>query len=380
MQLAFELSGEHKTLPRAELLASLDALRICYTIKLVTGRIFVIDAQIAPESAKLAKLARRLGMTHQIYEVLGQCGLHDHELITLAESVDLASVMGTGRTFAVSLHFMEQNRLYPLRQALLKAVGECIARKGYTVDLRRPAKTFVLLFTAEYCFLCACMWRIDKRQFGDKRPHARPFFVPGVIMPKIARAIVNLSGIRATELLLDPFCGTGGIIIEGAMVDARVVGMDIQRKMVYGARENMAFFNLPCELVMSDVTRLPLQSESMDAVVTDLPYGRASVVAGSGIPDDEDARADYLTRLYEAAMVEIHRVLKPGKRAVIVSNSPSLPARARELGFLLCDEHAYRVHKSLTRYITVLERGVSGSFMFRGVDSETKGINERVIP
>jgi tRNA (guanine10-N2)-dimethyltransferase len=356
MQLAFELSGEHETLPRAELLASLDALHISYTIKLGAGRIFVIEAQVAPESAKLVELARRLGMTHQVYEVLGQCGLHDRELLTLVESADLEAVMGTGRTFAVCVHFMEQNQLYPDRQALLKAVGECIARKGYAVDLKRPAKTFVLLFTADDCFLCTRVWRIDKRQFGDKRPHARPFFSPGVIMPKVARAIVNLSGIRAAELLLDPFCGTGGIVLEGAMVGARVVGTDIQRKMVYGAQKNTAFFSVPCELVMSDATRLPLQSESVDAVVTDLPYGRASVIAGSGIPDDEDARAEYLARLYEAAMAEIHRVLKPGKRAVMVSNTPSLPALTRGMGFLLCDEHSYRVHKSLTRYITVLEK------------------------
>lgn len=356
MQLAFELSGEHETLPRAELLASLDALQISHTIKLGAGRIFVIEAQLASESAKLVELARRLSMTHQVYEVLGQCELHDRELLTMVESADLESVMGTGRTFAVCVHFMEQNRLYPDRQALLKAVGECIAQRGYAVDLTWPAKTFVLLFTTDACFLCTLVWRIDKRQFGDKRPHARPFFLPGVIMPKVARAIVNLSGIRATERLLDPFCGTGGILLEGVMVGARVVGADIQRKMVYGAQKNMAFFSVPGELVMSDATRLPLRCDSVDAVVTDLPYGRASVVAGSGIPDDEDARAEYLARLYGAAMVEIHRVLKPGKRAVIVSNSPSLPALTRGIGFLLCDEHSYRVHKSLTRYITVLEK------------------------
>ncbi|MGC9443827.1 MAG: methyltransferase domain-containing protein [Candidatus Methanospirareceae archaeon] len=357
MQLAFELSGEHETLPRAELLASLDALRISYTIKLVTGRIFVIEVQIAPESAELVELARRLGMTHQVYEVLGQSGLHDHALLTLIERADLESVMGTGSTFALCLHFMALNRLYTQREALLKVLGECIARKGYTVDLKKPAKTFVLLFTADACFLCTRKCRIDKRQFGDKRPHARPFFLPGVIMPKVARAIVNLSGIRATERLLDPFCGTGGILLEGAMLGARVVGADIQRKMVYGAQKNMAFFTMPCELIISDATRLPLRSESIDAVVTDLPYGRASVVAASScIPDDKDARAEYLARLYEAALVEIHRVLKSGKRAVVVSNSPSLPALTRGKGFLLCDEHAYRVHKSLTRYITVLER------------------------
>lgn len=354
MQLAFELSGEHETLPRAELLAALAALQIRYTIKLTAGRIFVIEAQLAPESAKLLGLARRLGMTHYLYEVLGQCGLNDHELLTLIERADLETVMGTGRTFAVRVHFLEQNRLYTHRHALLKAVGERITRRGYVVDLTGPAKSFVLLFTADACFLCALVWTIDKRQFSDKRPHARPFFLPGVIMPKVARAIVNLSGIRAAERMLDPFCGTGGIILEGAMVDAHVVGTDIQRRMIYGAQENMAFFRLPGELVISDATQLPLRRESVDAVVTDLPYGRASVVAGSGIPEDEDARAEYLARLYTAAMAEIHRVLKPGKRAVIVSNSPSLPTRAT--GFLLRDEHAYRVHKSLTRYITVLEK------------------------
>ncbi len=288
--------------------------------------------------------------------MLGRCGLHERELLTLIERTDVTSVMGSGRTFAVRAHFLEQNRLYPVRQAMLTAVGERITRRGYAVDLNAPATTFVLLFTADTCFLCTRVWAIDKRQFGDKRPQARPFFMPGVIMPKVARALVNLSGIRAAELLLDPFCGTGGIVLEGAMVGARVLGTDIQRKMVYGAQANLAFFRLPGSLLVSDATRLPLKRESVDAIVTDLPYGRASVVAGSGIPEDDDARAAYLARLYEAALAEIHRVLKPGKRAVIVSNSPSLPLRSHARGFLRRDAHAYRVHKSLTRYITVLEK------------------------
>ncbi len=64
MQLAFELSGEHESLPRAELLAALDAVHIGYTITRAAGRILVIEAQPVPDRANLAELARRLGMTH----------------------------------------------------------------------------------------------------------------------------------------------------------------------------------------------------------------------------------------------------------------------------------------------------------------------------
>jgi tRNA (guanine10-N2)-dimethyltransferase len=355
MQLAFELSGEHETLPKAEVFACLDALNIAYEERKISDRLVVIDAQLAPGSELLEVLSRRLGMTHHIYHVIGTSALDEAEILKLVKDTDLSMVMETEDTFAVRTRFAHKTRLYSKRHELLTRVGECIKRKRYVVNLEKPSKTFVLLLTKQRCLFCSLLHSADKMQFEEKKPHLRPFFSPVVIMPKIARVLVNLSGVNATtkEIFLDPFCGTGGILLEAGTVGARIIGADVQGKMVRGARENLAFFGLQGDLIVSDASEIPLRVNSVDAIATDMPYGRASFVSGSSSPE---SRSAFIERLRQDAMTEIHRVLKPGRKAVIVSNAPTFNSLSREHGFRLIEQHTYRVHKSLTRYITVFEK------------------------
>jgi tRNA (guanine10-N2)-dimethyltransferase len=130
--------------------------------------------------------------------------------------------------------------------------------------------------------------------------------------------------------------------------------MDVQKKMVKGATENLNFFGLPGDLIAGDATKLPLRDSSIDAIATDMPYGRASFVSRSRSSNAE-SRAIFPERLYQDALDEIHRVLKTRGKAVIVSNSPSPHYLSPKSDFHLVEEHVYRVHKSLNRYITVLE-------------------------
>ncbi|MHC1611563.1 MAG: methyltransferase domain-containing protein [Candidatus Methanospirareceae archaeon] len=349
MELAFELSGEHGTLPKAEVFASLDALRVTYEERISSGRVLVIDTELSPESELLEVLAKRLGMTHYIYEVKGMSEPAERAILKIVEDADLDAVMKGEHTFAVRARVTQKST--SKSRELPGMVGECIRRKGYTVNLENPAKTFVLLLTAERCFFCLLLHSVDKKQFEDKKPHLRPFFSPGVIMPKIARALVNLSGVKDKELFLDPFCGTGGIVMEAGAIGARIIGADVQNKMIRGAKENLKFFGLHGDLIVSDATKMPLKDNSVDAIATDLPYGRSSLVSWLG---SSKSRSSYLEELYQDALDEIHRVLKTGRRAVIVSNSPSSPYPKH--GFQLIERHRYRVHKSLNRYITVLEK------------------------
>ncbi len=59
--------------------------------------------------------------------------------------------------------------------------------------------------------------------------------------PKLARCMVNLTGMIAGDIVLDPFCGTGGILIEAGVMGARVVGADIDERMVEGTIKNLEY-------------------------------------------------------------------------------------------------------------------------------------------
>ena len=355
MQLAFELSGEHETLPKAEVLACIRTLKIAYEERFFSDGILVIDAPLSPERELLDVLSKRLGMTHHIYEVKGICVPDENEIVESVNNTDLEAVMGEEDTFAVRIRGEHGNSFYLKRNDLPTMVGERIKRKGYKVNLKNPSKTFVILLAKQTCFLCLLLHSVNKKQFEECKPRFRPFFLPGVIIPKVARVLVNLSGLKAKELFLDPFCGTGGILIEAGMVGARIIGIDVQDKMVRGAKENLKFFGLPGDFVVGDASQLPLGDNSVDAVATDMPYGKSSFISGSGSLNAETHSA-FLEGLYQNALDEIHRVLKHGRKAVIVSNSPSFHQFYNKNDFHLLEKHVYRVHKSLNRYITVLEK------------------------
>ena len=140
------------------------------------------------------------------------------------------------------------------------------------------------------------------------------------------------------DRVLDPFCGTGGILIEAELLGATAVGSDFDPFMVQGSRQNV----LQSLLMLADATQLPFKDHSIDSVVTDLPYGQSVCIK----------KADTMDNLYADALDEIARVLKRGKRAVVVTHK-DISGIARQHMTVL-EQHEQRVHKSLTRHVLVL--------------------------
>lgn len=73
------------------------------------------------------------------------------------------------------------------------------------------------------------------RDFG--RPK-RDAFV-GMLPPKLAQIMLNLSGARPGDVVLDPFCGTGVVLQEAALLGCKTYGTDLSQKMIDYSRENL---------------------------------------------------------------------------------------------------------------------------------------------
>jgi tRNA (guanine10-N2)-dimethyltransferase len=74
-----------------------------------------------------------------------------------------------------------------------------------------------------------------QRDFG--RP-MRDAFV-GMLPPKLAQTMLNLAQVNPDQRVLDPFCGTGVVMQEAALMGANVYGTDINERMVRYTRDNL---------------------------------------------------------------------------------------------------------------------------------------------
>ena len=206
----FELSGEHSSLPAAEVMACVEAECPKYGITLLGPGYLIVEAD--PEGVE--EVATRLALTHRLGRVMGNMdergGLHFAE--ELIEEGSVAVRIKRYQMYGSEIDVGD----------LTKKVGSIIT-KGREVDLDHPDKE-IRGFVSDRTFFYLKTHEIDRGQFDRRAVKERPFFSPISLHPRLARALVNLTAVRKGESLLDPFCGTGGILIEAAMLGVNCHG------------------------------------------------------------------------------------------------------------------------------------------------------------
>ena len=274
-----------------------------------------------------------LAHTRRVCRLVGTCGP------TVEDAVALFSAATVDRSGSVAVRARDVRGLSGVdTRAAERRLGAVLVDRGFTVDLEDPDHTLVALFSEA----AALGWLETEtdRGFGARRPTEKPFFQPGSMDPADARALANVAGAGPGARLLDPMCGTGGVLVEAGLVGSDVVGLDAQAKMVGGARKNLAhYLEDGFAVARGDATRLPFADDSFDGVVFDAPYGRQSKIEG-----------DSLAALVGDALAEARRV---GSRAVVVGDRPWVDA-AGAAGWTVGARFDRRVHGSLTRVVHVL--------------------------
>lgn len=395
MLYAFELSGEHTEIAVAEITSCLELNGLVFSVLFLFNRCLILDicidnnninnnidnnidnsnidnSNIDDNNRELdentclgideeiefvlsKKIAPVLSMTHAISNVIEISEIGEKEIIETVNSVDYSKYLKPNETYVVRVSRLGDNSV--LKNINIEGkIGGAVFRQGFNADLKNPDKTFRLILTDKAVF-GTLVSKVDRGAFEDRAPQKKPFFYPGVLMPRFARAISNISGAGPGKNVLDPFCGTGGILIEAGLTGAKVIGSDAQQKIINGADLNLKSYDLNTGklikqggkgidyvLMTADACKLPIKSETIDAIITDPPYGRSASI-----------KADSLHELYVLSFKEMYRVLKPGKKAVVVSEI-SVEEFAQASGFKVENVWKQRVHKSLTRTITLMKK------------------------
>lgn len=147
-------------------------------------------------------------------------------------------------------------------------------------------------------------------------------FSRAALRPTIAHAMVWLSSPKAHNHFIDPCCGSGTILSERTAYPAEeIIGGDLSNQSVKTAEENLKG-GLNIDVHVWDARKPPVDAQSMNKVVTNLPFGKQ-------IATDEN-----LFSFNQAVMKEIYRITRPQGIVVVLSeSSPQILIDAEKLEF-----------------------------------------------
>lgn len=342
MEIAFILSLEHQNLPMAELKAVLSAENIPYVIKKKYNGFLILEI---PEKffvlEEFNSSLSRLSLTHEIFLI--NISTDKYNLHAEIEKYPWKEIIKGEYAVRVKKKGKTEYNTLDLERKIGAIIKEAINNK-FRVNLENPQTYIRVVIINEEVFMGQRLIKIPKKHFFELKPHKRPFFYPGSMSPKLARCMVNLTRIKKGEKLLDPFCGTGGILIEAGLIGARVLGTDIDPKMVKGTIENLQYCDIPnFKVFREDVRDLELPYKA-DAVATDPPYGISASTKG-----------DESQKLCGEAVLSLENLIKDdGRICMATPHYMNMERILKGTKFKITEQYHIRMHKSLTRVISVL--------------------------
>lgn len=279
----------------------------------------------------LDPIADRISLTHSIGRYLGEYTPDD---ISGLSDVELPE-----GTFAIRAKRFEGMMKDVDSQKLIRNAGALLSRKN-SVNLKEP-DTVVRMQMCDKVHMYIEERVTDTDLLEKRKVGERPFFSPISLHPKFARALINLTGVKKGGTVLDPFCGTGGIVIEAAEMGMKAIASDFDEEMVIGCQENMDFYGLKlADSEVLDIGDIGERFTEIDAVCTDPPYGRSTKTGGEDID-----------HIYMRAGKAIPESLKDsGKAGIVLPHPISFDTMTLESMYL------QKVHGSLSRHYHVFRK------------------------
>ncbi len=132
------------------------------------------------------------------------------------------------------------------------------------------------------------------------------------ISPRLSKILVNLSGAKPYDRLLDPFCGVGGIMQEALIKKIGAHGIDKDKQATTDAKQNLHWltsqYKIQTKYVIENDDSRRAPDLQFAAIATETPLGKLLLKKPS------DNQAQQLIQNFEAYMVPILKRLKKVKK------------------------------------------------------------------
>jgi tRNA G10 N-methylase Trm11 len=149
------------------------------------------------------------------------------------------------------------------------------------VDLEHPDQK---LYAVSWGAHTAVGWVYGENTYSLiswREPKKSTYFRGGSMKPRLCRLLINLIQ-PLHPVVMDPFCGHGGILREIADLGSFAVGIEISKKVIRELKENNQFFGYDdrIAIIMGDALVAPLRRNAIMMVATDPPYAIQTTTKG----------------------------------------------------------------------------------------------------
>lgn len=327
------LSGEQTSVGKAEVNALAGLLEIDEPVRW-DGRMGLIESKKNPVPFFLerAALVKEAGVVFSEIDV--QCDLFGD----LPDDL-LTNTIRPKETFSVRT--ISENGLLSVKERLdfEVSLGARIKQAtGARVDLEHPQVRILVVFTQGSIRVCSSVASKLRPMLRDREPGRKPFFHPSMMNASLARVMCNLAGVMPGEVVLDPFCGGGGILCEASLIGAKSIGIDLNWRLLMGSKKNLDSTGSDYSVIQGDIRSLPIHE--CDCIVTDPPYGRASSTRGA-----------QAIELVESLFERADSILRRRKESMCVCGSSEMNIQnlAESMGFMVNQVLQIKVHSGLVR-------------------------------
>ena len=257
----------------------------------------------------------RLAYTREAHELLFRCNIENLEACIKKHN------------WKIMDYAVRRKGAGPSERRLANMVYHSIDKPK--VNLRKPKDLITFFFEGDEVLVGRLVWS-NEEDFRSRKPHLRADHSPVSLDPQLARCLVNMSGARYH--VLDPCCGTGGLLLEAGLMGLSAEGIDIDPVMIRRAKRGLDHHGVDHRLHNKDVFQWMRKTRH---IATDLPYGKNTRDI------DDSFYRDFLKWL-EQVMV--------GRAVVVFPHWIDVRRMSR---LKVKDSFQYYIHRSMSKKIVI---------------------------
>jgi tRNA G10 N-methylase Trm11 len=301
-----------------------------------------------PVTKEVSVLQKRLAGIIKVGNVIGELkGWNKNEAVPLILNVAREATGKNKISFGLSVYSGDGTRVHSHERTLdsfgleikknLKETGRPVRYvKGKeprlssaiikTNGLLDSGGEFVFLVLRNKIFVGRTDAIQDFHAWGD-RDFGRPARDPksGMLPPKLARMMINLAGVEPEgATLLDPFCGSGTVIMEALLMGySELIGGDISSRATEDTQTNISWMTNRYGLQKPNLTLhttaavdlRTFSSKPVDLIVTEVFLGEPRRMTADQMIARRIERE--LMPVFEESFRSLKKILKPGAKLVV---------------------------------------------------------------